>query len=112
MNRTFGVDPVVVAADVIVKLLKRLRDKDGSYSYLDFSRRVVQDEMSLTFAYWVLWFSPHHKDKPSGNEPPFIEMEELEQLSKVFICNLVNRITEGRLLDLSEPWDIKQCLYK
>lgn len=112
LNRTLGVDPVVVAADVIVKLLKRLRDKDGSYSYLDFSRRVVQDEMSLTFAYWVLWFSPHHKDKPSGNGPLFIELEDLEQLSNVFVGNLVNRVSEGRLLDLAKPWDIIRYLYK
>lgn len=112
LNRIFGVDPVVVAVDVIVKLLERLRDRGGSYNYLDFSRRVVQDEMSLTFAYWVLWFSPHHKDHPSGNGPLFIEFEDLEQLSNVFIKNLVNRASEDQFLDLAKPWDIIRYLYK
>ena len=112
LNRPWGVDPVVVAVDVIVKLLERLRDRGGSYGYLDFSRRVVQDEMSLTFAYWVLWFSPRHKDHPPSNGHLFIEFEDLDQLSNVFIKNLVNRASEDRLLDLAKPWDIIRYLYK
>ncbi len=112
LNRNLGVDPVVVAVDVIVKLLKRLQDGGGSYNYLDFSKRVVQDEKSLTFAYWVLWFSPHHKDKPSGNGPLFIEFEDLERLSNLFVDNLVNLVSEDRFLDLAKPWDIIRYLYK
>jgi P-loop ATPase-like protein len=112
LNRNFGVDPVVVAVDVIVKLLKRIRERDDFYNYLDFSRRVVQDENSLTFAYSVLRFSPRHRDQLPGNEHLFIEFEVLEQLSNVFVENLVNRASEDRLFDLAKPWDIIRYLYK
>ena len=49
LNRLLGVDPVVVAVDVIVKLLGRLQDREGFYDYRDFSRKVVQDEGAITF---------------------------------------------------------------
>lgn len=112
LNRNFGVDPVVVAIDVIVKLLKKIRERDDFYNYLDFSRRVVQDESSLTFAYSVLRFSPRHKDQLPGNEHLFIEFKDLERLSNVFVENLVNRASEDRLFDLAKPWDIIRFLYK
>lgn len=112
LNRPLGIDPVTVAVDVVVKLLKRLQDRDGSYNYLDFSRKVVRDKDSLTFAYWVLLFSSHHKDHPSGNGPLFIVFEDLEQLSNVFVNNLVNKASKDQLLDLAKPWDIIRYLYK
>ena len=113
LNRVLGVDPVVVAVDVILKLLERLQDRDGSYNYLDFSRKVVQDKGSLTFAYWILLFSQNKlKDMYSGNGPLFVEPEDFDGLSKVFIENLLKRADEGRFLDLTRPWDIVRYVYR
>lgn len=112
LNRIFGIDPVSVAFDVILKLLEMLQDRDGSYYYMNFSRKVVQDEGSLTFAYWVLLVSPRHEDRKSGNGPLFIEFEELERLSNIFIKNIEKSFVENRFLDLAKPWDIIRHLYE
>ncbi|MBF1237526.1 MAG: KAP family NTPase [Lautropia mirabilis] len=111
-NRVLGSDPVVVAVDVIVKILDRLRKVDGSYNYLSFSRKVVQDEGSLTFAYWVLLFSLRYENKPYGIGPLHVEFEDLEGLSKIFFDNLMKRCREGRFFDLAKPLDIVRYLYK
>lgn len=113
LNRIFGVDPVVVAVDVIVKLLGKLQDREGFYDYRDFSRKVVQDEGAITFAHWILLFSQDKlKDMYSGNGPLFVELEDLDGVSKVFIGNLLKRADEGRFLDLARPWDIARYVYR
>lgn len=113
LNRLLGVDPVVVAVDVIVKLLGRLQDREGFYDYRDFSRKVVQDEGAITFAHWILLFSQDKlKDMYSGNGPLFVELEDLDGVSKVFIGNLLKRADEGRFLDLARPWDIARYVYR